>query len=64
MVSDMLNKVLQKEQQTAESEQSARAEAEKIIASAENEAKAIIEKAARERFGYAYPDEEIYREIK
>lgn len=26
--------------------------------------KAIIEKAARERFGYAYPGEEIYKEIK
>lgn len=26
--------------------------------------KSIIEKAARERFGYAYPGEEIYKEIK
>ena len=26
--------------------------------------KAIIEKAARDRFGYAYPGEEIYKEIK
>lgn len=26
--------------------------------------KAMIEKAARERFGYAYPGEEIYKEIK
>ena len=25
--------------------------------------KAIVEKAARERFGYAYPGEEIYKEI-
>lgn len=26
--------------------------------------KAIVEKAARERFGFAYPREEIYKEIK
>lgn len=26
--------------------------------------KSIVEKAARERFGFAYPGEEIYKEIK
>ena len=26
--------------------------------------KSIVEKAARDRFGYAYPGEEIYKEIK
>ena len=31
---------------------------------ADGSQKAIIEKAARERFGYAYPGEEIYKEIK
>lgn len=48
MVSDMLNEVLGKEQQTVQKEREAKAEADKIIAKAEAEAKEIILSAKAE----------------
>ena len=46
MVSEMLNSVLKKEEETAKNEQKARAEAEDIIKNAEATAKEILEDAA------------------
>ena len=46
MVSDMLNSVLKKEEETARNEQKSRAEAEDIIKNAEAQAKDILENAA------------------
>lgn len=37
-------------------------EVEELRALIESDDKKIIEKAARERFGYAYPDEQIFKD--